>query len=46
MTSDLAAQAVPDVSDFDYDAWIPPRMVSGEYNEHIARILRDKLLRE
>ncbi len=32
--------------DFDYDSWIPPRMVSGEYNEHIARILRDKLLRE
>ena len=29
---------------FDYDDWLPPRTVSGEYNEHIARILREKLL--
>ncbi len=32
--------------DFDYDKWIPPRTASGEYNEHIAEILREKLLRE
>ena len=32
--------------DFDYDKWIPPRTASGEYNEHIAEILRDKLMRE
>ena len=32
--------------DFDYESWIPPRTTSGEYNEHIARILREKLLRE
>jgi len=29
---------------FDYDKWIPPRMSSGEYNEHIAEILKKKLL--
>ncbi|MGQ9576192.1 MAG: hypothetical protein ACUVUC_12820 [Thermoguttaceae bacterium] len=32
--------------DFDYQKWIPPRTVSGEYNPIIARILRDKLMRE
>ena len=32
--------------EFDYETWIPPRTRSGEYNEHIARILREKLLRE
>ncbi|MFH1919659.1 MAG: hypothetical protein ABIP48_07250 [Planctomycetota bacterium] len=32
--------------DFDYESWIPPRTTSGEYNEHIARLLREKLLRE
>ena len=32
--------------DFDYDRWIPPRTTSGEYNEHIAAILREKLLQE
>jgi len=31
---------------FDYENWIPPRTRSGEYNEHIARILREKLLKE
>jgi hypothetical protein len=30
--------------DFAYDKWIPPRMSSGEYNEHIAEILKEKLL--
>ena len=30
----------------DYERWIPPRTTSGEYNEHIAAILRDKLLKE
>ena len=32
--------------DFDYENWIPPRTSSGEYNEHIARILREKLLQD
>ena len=32
--------------DFDYDDWIPPRTVSGEYNENIARILKAKLLND
>jgi hypothetical protein len=31
---------------FNYERWIPPRTTSGEYNEHIAKILRDKLLEE
>ena len=31
---------------FDYENWIPPRTTSGEYNEHIARILREKLMEE
>jgi len=30
--------------DFDYANWIPPRTTSGEYNEHIAEILKEKLL--
>ena len=30
----------------NYDRWIPPRTTSGDYNEHIAAILRDKLLEE
>jgi hypothetical protein len=32
--------------EFDYENWIPPRTVSGEYNPIIAKILREKLLRE
>jgi len=32
--------------DFDYDKWIPPRTKSGQYNKHIAEILKEKLLRE
>jgi len=32
--------------DFDYDKWIPPRTTSGEYNEHIAEILKKKLLED
>lgn len=31
---------------FDYEHWIPPRTVSGQYNPIIAEILREKLLRE
>ncbi len=32
--------------DFDYEKWIPPRTSSGEYNDHIAKILSKKLLSE
>ncbi len=32
--------------DFDYERWIPPRTVTGEYNPLIAEILREKLLKE
>ena len=32
--------------DFDYERWIPPKDTCGEYNKHIAAILREKLLRE
>ena len=32
--------------DFDYERWIPPKTTSGQYNQHIADILREKLLRE
>ncbi|NUQ63366.1 MAG: hypothetical protein HUU20_12885 [Pirellulales bacterium] len=32
--------------DFDYEKWIPPRTRSGKYNEHIAKILEEKLLEE
>jgi len=32
--------------DFDYEHWIPPRTVSGEYNPRIAEILKEKLLQE
>ena len=32
--------------DFDYERWIPPRTTSGEYNPLIAKILREKLLKE
>jgi len=32
--------------DFDYARWIPPRTIDGEYNEQIARILKDNLLKE
>jgi len=32
--------------DFNYEKWIPPRTTGGQYNEHIAQILREKLLRE
>ena len=31
---------------FDYEHWIPPRTSDGQYNEHIARILRDRLMRD
>jgi len=30
--------------EFDYEDWIPPRTTSGEYNEHVARILKARLL--
>jgi len=30
----------------DYERWIPPRTTDGEYNEHIAEILKQKLLEE
>ena len=29
--------------DFDYENWLPPRTKSGEYNPHVAAILRRKL---
>lgn len=32
--------------DFDYNRWIPPRTIDGEYNEQIAAILKEKLLEE
>ena len=32
--------------DFDYETWIPPRTTSGDYNERIAKILREKLLQD
>jgi hypothetical protein len=32
--------------DFDYQNWIPPRTVSGDYNPIIAKILSEKLLRD
>jgi len=32
--------------DFDYEDWIPPRTTSGDYNEHIAEILKEKLLED
>ncbi len=32
--------------DFDYESWIPPRTTSGQYNPHVAAILKDKLLEE
>jgi hypothetical protein len=32
--------------EFDYENWIPPRTKSGQYNPIIARILREKLMRE
>lgn len=28
---------------FDYENWIPPRTRSGQYNQHIADILRERL---
>lgn len=31
---------------FDYEKWIPPRTTSGQYNPHIAQILREKLMRD
>jgi hypothetical protein len=30
--------------DFDYANWIAPRTTSGGYNEHVAAILREKLM--
>lgn len=32
--------------EFDYANWIAPRTTSGHYNEHIAAILRERLLKE
>lgn len=32
--------------EFDYAGWIPPRTRQGKYNEHIARILEEKLLQD
>jgi len=32
--------------EFDYERWIPPRTITGEYNPLIAEILREKLLKE
>jgi hypothetical protein len=32
--------------EFDYASWIAPRTVSGGYNEHIAAILSEKLLKD
>ena len=32
--------------DFDYEKWIPPRTTSGAYNEHVAKILEEKLLHD
>ena len=32
--------------DFDYANWIAPRTTSGDYNEHIAAILRERLLKD
>ena len=32
--------------EFEYEDWLPPRTRSGEYNEHIARILSAKLLQD
>ena len=32
--------------DFDYEKWIPPRTLSGEYNSYIAEILKEKLLED
>lgn len=32
--------------EFDYENWIPPRTNSGDYNEHVARILRERLMKD
>jgi len=32
--------------DFDYEKWIPPKTTSGQYNEHVAQILKEKLMKE
>jgi hypothetical protein len=32
--------------DFDYANWIAPRTTSGQYNEHVAEILKERLLKE
>jgi hypothetical protein len=32
--------------DFDYASWIAPRTTAGEYNQHIAAILSEKLLKD
>jgi len=32
--------------EFDYEKWIPPRTAAGDYNEHIAEILKKKLMSE
>ena len=32
--------------DFDYARWIAPRTTAGEYNQHIAAILSERLLKD
>ncbi len=32
--------------EFDYDNWIPPRTSSGTFNQHIAKILEEKLMKD
>lgn len=32
--------------DFDYASWIAPRTTSGVYNEHVAAILSERLMKE
>ena len=32
--------------EFDYEKWIPPRTIDGQYHPRIAEILKEKLLKE
>ncbi len=32
--------------EFNYANWIAPRTTSGQYNQHVAEILRERLLKE
>jgi hypothetical protein len=32
--------------DFDYASWIAPRTTAGEYNQHVAAILSERLLKD